>query len=115
MHDREERRIASLEAKVIRLEVILVQLLTLLETSGAAVERTMQMQTMLQQMHLSPDTPMAGINSVTVTPQERPEMETIRQALLSGDTIKAITRYRSVYGGSLKEAKAALGLLPSFR
>jgi hypothetical protein len=99
MHDREERRIASLEAKVIRLEVILVQLLTLLETSGAAVERTMHMHTMLQQMHLSPDT----------------SMEAIRQALLSGDTLKAITLYRRVYGGSLKEAEAALGLLPSFR
>jgi hypothetical protein len=60
MHSREERRIASLEARVIRLEVI-------------------------------------------------------RQALLSGDTIKAITLYRRVYGGSLKEAEAALGLLPSFR
>ena len=115
MHDREERRIASLEARVIRLEVILVQLLTLLETSGPAVERMMHMQTMLQQMHLSPDTSMAGINPVAVTPQERQEMEAIRQALLSGDKIKAITLYRSVYGVSLKEAEAALGLLPSFR
>ncbi len=59
----------------------------------------MHMHTMLQQMHLSPDT----------------SMEAIRQALLSGDTLKAITLYRRVYGGSLKEAEAALGLLPSFR
>lgn len=75
----------------------------------------MQMQTMLQHMHLGPDTYMAGTNPVAVTPQERPEMEAIRQALLSGDTIKAITLYRRVYGCSLKEAEAALGLLPSFR
>jgi len=115
MHDREERRIASLEAKVIRLEAILVQLLTLLETSGQAVERTMHMQAMLQHMSLSPDTSMAGINSGAVTPQERPEMEAIRQALLSGDRLKALALYRSVYGGSLKEAEAALGLFPSLR
>src|SRR5215470_10918290 len=104
MPDREERRIASLEARVRRLEVILVQLLTLLETSGAAGERTVHMQTMLQQMHLSPDTSMAGTNPGAVTPQERPEMEAIRQALLSGDKIQAITLYRRVYGVSLKEA-----------
>jgi hypothetical protein len=42
-------------------------------------------------------------------------MEAIRQALLSGDNVKAISLYRSVYGGSLKEADTALGLLPSFR
>ena len=115
MHDREERRIASLEAQVIRLEVILVQLLTLLETSGAAVERTMHVQSMLQQMHPGPNTSMAGINPGAVTPKARPEMEAIRQALLSGDRIQAITLYRSVYGGSLREAEAALGLLPPFR
>lgn len=93
MHDREERRITSLEARVIRLEGILVQLLTLLETSGAAGERTIHMQTLLQQMHLSPDTSLAGIKPAAVTPQERPEMEAMRQALLSGDTIKALTLY----------------------
>ncbi len=70
------------------------------------------------QRGFSPDiymTSMAGINPVAVRREERPEMEAIRQALLSGDRIQAITLYRSVYGGSLREAEAALGLLPPFR
>ena len=60
-------------------------------------------------------TSMAGINPVAVRREERPEMEAIRQALLSGDRRQAITRYRSVYGGSLRDAEAALGLLPPLR
>jgi len=100
------------------METMMQQLLTILTTSGADVERTMQMQTMLQNLHLNPDiymAGMAGINPVAVTPQERPEMEAIRQALLSGDRIKAIQLYRSVYGVGLREAEDALGLTPRRR
>ncbi len=97
------------------METMMQQLLTILTTSLADVERTMQMQTMLQAMHLSSDIYMAGINPVAVTREVRPEMEAIREALLSGDRIKAIKLYRSVYGGSLREAEDALRLLPPFR
>ena len=97
------RRIVSLEARMRRLETLMQQLLIILTTSRADVERTMQMQTMLQELRLSP-----GINPVAATPQERPEVGAIREALLSGDKIKAIKLYRSIYGVGLKEAKDAL-------
>jgi len=114
----ELRDITSLQARMNRMETMMQQLLTILTTSGADVERLTQLQTMLQELHLSPDiymAGMAGVNPVAATPQERPEMEAIRAALLSGDRIKAVKLYRSVYGGSLREAEAALGLLPPFR
>jgi ribosomal protein L7/L12 len=97
------RRIVSLEARMRRLETLMQQLLIILTTSRADVERTMQMETMLQELRLS-----QGINPVTVTPQERPEVGAIREALLSGDKIKAIKLYRSIYGVGLKEARDAL-------
>jgi predicted nucleic-acid-binding Zn-ribbon protein len=50
----------------------------------------------------------AGINQVAATPQERPEIRAIREALLLGDKMKAIKLYRSLYGGSMKEAQDAL-------
>jgi len=37
-----------------------------------------------------------------------PEIEAIRQALLSGNKINAIKIYRSIYGVGLKEAKEAV-------
>ena len=85
------------------METLMQQLLTILTTSRADGERTMQMQTMLQELRLSP-----GINPAAVTPQERPEIGAIRQALLSGDKLKAIKLYRSVYGVGLREAQDAL-------
>lgn len=49
-----------------------------------------------------------GINPAEVTPQEPPENRAIREAVLSGDKIKAITLYRALYGVGLKEAKDAI-------
>ena len=68
----------------------------------------MQMQTMLQELRLSPGINTAGSNLAAVTPQERLEIGAIREALLSGDKLKAIKLYRSVYGVGLKEAQEAL-------
>jgi ribosomal protein L7/L12 len=65
------------------------QVLNLLSTGASTGERT-QLQHMLQ---------------------ERPEMGAIREALLSGDKMKAIKLYRSVYGVGLKEAQDALDAL----
>ena len=42
---------------------------------------------------------------------ERPEIGAIREALLSGDKLKAIKLYRSVYGVGLKEAQDALNAM----
>jgi hypothetical protein len=50
----------------------------------------------------------ADSNPVATTPQERPEIRAIREALRLGDKMKAIKLYRSLYGGSLKEAQDAL-------
>jgi hypothetical protein len=105
------RRVDQLAARMNRMETMMQQLLNILTTSGADVERTMQIQTMLQALHLNPDIYMAGMagnNPLEVTPQERPEMESIRKALLAGDNMKAIKLYRELYGGSLNEAAGAL-------
>jgi ribosomal protein L7/L12 len=112
MNDLELRNITSLQARMNRMESMMQQLLTIMTTSLADVERTMQMQNMLQDLHLSTDIYMASVNPIAVMPQERPEMEAIREALLSGDRIKAIQLYRSVYGVSFKAAQDALGLTP---
>ena len=90
------------------METLMQQLLTILTTSRADGERTMQMQTILQDLRFSPGINPADSNPVAVTPQERPEVGAIREALLSGDKIKAIKLYRSIYGVGLKEAKDAL-------
>jgi ribosomal protein L7/L12 len=112
MDDKEfARHITSLQARMNRIETLMQQLLLILTSSRADVERTMQMQTMLQELRLGPDIHTAGaadINPGAVPPQERPEIGAIRQALLSGNKMKAIQLYRSLYGVGLKEAQDAL-------
>ena len=109
MDDKElARHITSLQARMNRIETLMQQLLLILTSSGADGERTMQMQTMLQELRLSLGSNPAGSNPAAVTPQERPEIGAIRQALLSGNKMKAIQLYRSLYGVSLKEAQDAL-------
>jgi ribosomal protein L7/L12 len=109
MDDQElARHITSLQARMNRMETLMQQLLTILTTSRADGEQTMLMQTMLQELRLSPGIHTAGSNPAAVTPQERPEIGAIRQALLSGDKLKAIKLYRSVYGVGLREAQEAL-------
>ena len=61
------------------------------------------METMMQALLLR-----LGINPAELTPPERPEIRAIREALLSGNKMKAIQLYRSLYGVSLKEAQDAL-------
>ena len=91
------RYITSLQARMNRTETLMRQLLNMLITGASTGER-IQIQNMLQELQRDPETP----------PQERPEMRAIREALLSGDRMKAVKLYRSVYGVSLKEAQDAL-------
>src|SRR5215469_10493372 len=102
MDDQEQiRRLNSLEARVQRMETMLQQLLSNLTSSRAEVDRIRHMQNMLFELRHSPDlypAGPAGINPGAATLQERPEMGAIREALLSGDRMKAIKLYRSVYG-----------------
>ena len=79
------------------MERLMRQLLTMLSTGASTGER-IQIQNMLQELRGNPE----------ISPQERPEMGAIREALLSGDRMKAIKLYRSVYGVGLKEAQDAL-------
>ena len=67
------------------------------------VTRMNRMETMMQALLLR-----LGINPAELTPPERPEIRAIREALLSGNKMKAIQLYRSLYGVSLKEAQDAL-------
>lgn len=65
--------------------------------------RVNQMEAMIQALLIR-----LGVNPAEVTPQERPEIRAIREALLSGDKIQAIKLYRYLYGVGLKEAKEAI-------
>jgi ribosomal protein L7/L12 len=108
------RHITSLQARMNRMETLMQQLLTLMTTSRAEVDKLTQINTMLQDLRLSPGIntgATASINSVAATPQERPEIRAIRDALRSGDKMKAIKLYRSLYGVSLKEAQDALNAM----
>ncbi|HEY4384180.1 MAG TPA: hypothetical protein VGN34_06870 [Ktedonobacteraceae bacterium] len=104
MNDQEiVRRITSLEARMNRIETLIQRLLLTLTSSNAHIEQTRQMQTILQELRRGSD-----IHTATVTSQARPETEAIHQALLSGNKLKAIQLYRSLYGVSLKEAQDAI-------
>ena len=67
------------------------------------VTRVNRMEAMMQALLLR-----LGINPAELTPPERPEIRAIREALLSGNKMKAIQLYRSLYGVGLKEAQDAL-------
>jgi ribosomal protein L7/L12 len=73
------RRLIQLEARMHRMEAM--------------------MQTLLVRL---------GIDAEEITPQEPRETGAIREALLSGNKIKAIKLYRELYGVGLKEAKDAV-------
>ena len=92
--------ITSLQARMNRMETLMRQLLNMLSPGTSTGER-IQIQNMLQELQRNPAVP----------PQERPEMGAIREALLSGDRMKAIKLYRSVSGVGLKEAQDALDAL----
>ena len=101
MNDQElSRYITSLQARMNRMETLMRQLLNMLSTGASTGEQT-QIQNILQQLHDNPE----------ISLQERPELGAIREALLSGDKMKAIKLYRSVYGVGLKEAQDALDAL----
>jgi ribosomal protein L7/L12 len=111
MTDLEARRMASLEARMNRMETMMQELLSTLTTSRAEVERTEHMQTMLQELLIREGIHTrgtSGVNPVAVPPQERPENRAIQEALLAGDNMKAIKLYREIYGVSLQEAAGAL-------
>jgi ribosomal protein L7/L12 len=50
----------------------------------------------------------SGIDPAEVIPQEPPETSAIREALLSGNKIKAIKLYRTLHNVGLKEGKDAI-------
>jgi ribosomal protein L7/L12 len=100
--DDQERYITSLETRIYQMETVMQKLLTILTTSGAERQRTMQMQMLLQELHIDP---------AKMTPQGPPELGAIREALLSGDKIKAIKLYRGLYGVGLQEAQDAINAM----
>jgi ribosomal protein L7/L12 len=91
--------VISLETRIYRMEATMQKLLTILTTSSSENQRTIQMQTLLQELYIDP---------ANMTPQGPLEIGAIREALLSGDKIKAIKLYRSLYGVGLKEARDAI-------
>ena len=108
MNDVEARRLASNEARMDRVERLLQQLLYTLMSSNSQMDQIKRMETLLQELRGNSDTHMAAANPVTIAQQERPEMAAIRQALLSGNKLKAIQLYRSAFNAGLKEAQDAI-------
>ena len=109
MDDQElARHITSLQARMNRIERLMLQLLYTLMSSNSPMDQSRRMETMVQELRGSSDTHTAATNPVTVAQQERPEMAAIRQALLSGNRLKAIQLYRSAFNAGMKEAQDAL-------
>lgn len=107
----EAGHLASLEARVTRIERLLQQVPYTLMSSNSHMDQLKRMETLLQDLRGSSETHTAAANPVTGAQQERPEMAAIRQALLSGNKSKAIQLYRSAFHASLKEAQDAIDAL----
>lgn len=67
------------------------------------VTRVNRLETLMQQLLIR-----LSINPTELMPPEPPEIRAIREALLSGNKMKAIQLYRSFYGVGVKEAQDAL-------
>ena len=111
MTDVEARRLASLEARMNQIERLMQQLLSTLMSSNSHMDQIERMETIVQELRGSLDTHTAVASPVAAAQQERPEMAAIRQALLSGNKLKAIQLYRSAFNASLKEAQDAIDAL----
>ncbi len=84
------------------------QLLSTLMSSNSHMDQIRRMETMVQELRGSLDAHTAAASPVAVSQQERPEMAAIRQALLSGNKLKAI---QLAFNVSLKEAQDAIDAL----
>jgi hypothetical protein len=119
------RHLASLQARMNRMEGMMYQLLGILSSTGLDRNQYEHIQAMLQALRSSPD---FHEGSMVATPggypsqaaggapggfpqQERPELAAIRAAALAGDKIKAIKLYRELYGVDFKTAEAAVQTL----
>lgn len=67
------------------------------------VTRMNRMEGMMQQLLIR-----LNIDPAEVTPPEPPEIRAIREAVRSGDKMKAIKLYRSLYNVGLQEAQDAI-------
>ena len=70
------------------------------------VTRMNRMEAMMQQLLIR-----LNIDPVELTPPEPPEIKAIRDALRSGDKMKAIKLYRSLYNVGLQEAQDAINAM----
>ena len=70
------------------------------------VTRMNQMEGMIQQLLIR-----LNIDPAELTPPEPPEIRAIREAVRSGDRMKAIKLYRSLYNVGLQEAQDAINAM----
>jgi ribosomal protein L7/L12 len=108
LNDVEARRIAALEVRIKQMERLMQQLLYTLMSSNSQVDQIRRMETMLQELRGSSDNSRAAASPLSAAQQERPEMAAIRQALQTGNKLKAIQLYRSAFNAGLKEAQDAI-------
>jgi ribosomal protein L7/L12 len=102
------RSINTLETRMDRIEALMQRLLYTMLTSQGNAEQIQQIQAILQELRGDPEGHVAPMYQPMVSPQERPEMAAIRQAVRAGKKIEAIKLYRSLYGVDLKEAKRVI-------
>jgi ribosomal protein L7/L12 len=88
------RQLTILQARMRRMESMMQQLLTILATSHDSVGQSTQLQRLQQELAPSP--------------QQSPQLQAIRDAMMAGDKLKAIKLYRELYGVDLKTAQDAL-------
>ncbi|HEY0754339.1 MAG TPA: hypothetical protein VGD98_10285 [Ktedonobacteraceae bacterium] len=70
------------------------------------VTKMNRMEAMMQQLLIR-----LNINPTELMPSEPPEIRAIREALQSGDKMKAIKLYRSLYNVGLQEAQNAINAM----
>ena len=104
---------ASLEARVNRMETMMQELIAILSTSATEYQRVSRMQVLAQELHNSQGAHASGTAGMNagMAQQERPEVAAIRQALLAGDKLQAVKLYRNIYGVGLKEAQDAINAM----
>lgn len=113
--EEDRRQLGILHTRMLRMEAMMQQLLTILSTSHDSIGQQTQLQRLQQELSGGANpypTGMASPYPSTMAPaasaQESPQLQAIRAAWIAGDKIKAIKLYRELYGVDMKTAQDAL-------
>jgi ribosomal protein L7/L12 len=108
------RQLNILHTRLLRMEAMMQQLLTILSTSHDSIGQQTQFQRLQQELSGSANPYPAGAAPYPAAmlqeraAQESTQMQAIHDAMMAGDKIKAIKLYRELYGVDFKTAQDAL-------